>query len=123
MSVIIVNRVIFVSSEAMIASDTWHIAVRVVVFVGVIFSLGVASAAVMIVNDAIIVNDSHLHRCRVLLQQKKLIFSLLRQTSKQYNRIGKHLLLINCKIISWAATRPTFSKIALAARCLGIVTM
>ena len=38
------------------------------------------------------------------------------QTSKQYNRIGKHLLLINCKIVSSDATRPTFPKIALAAR-------
>jgi len=36
------------------------------------------------------------------------------QTSKQYNRIGKHLLLINCKIVSSDATRPTYPKIALA---------
>ena len=33
------------------------------------------------------------------------------QTSKQYNRIGKHLLLINCKIIFSDATRSLFQKL------------
>ena len=39
------------------------------------------------------------------------LFLVNGQTSKQYNRIDKHLLLINCKIISSDATRSLFQKL------------
>ena len=44
-----------------------------------------------------------------LLQNPKSLL-VSGQTSKQYNTIGKHLLLINCKRISSDATRPTFPE-------------
>ena len=38
------------------------------------------------------------------------------QTSKQYSRTGKHLLLTSCNTTSSEDMRPTLPKIALAAR-------